>query len=60
MALCPTSRGRPEAAPATGFPTVRASVGTWTRYDGTSLDLYQHGARYSGADPRVRVVVSKG
>ncbi|MFB6833122.1 hypothetical protein [Streptomyces hydrogenans] len=44
----------------TGFLTVRASVATWTRYDGTSIDLSQDGARYSGADQSDVVVVSKG
>ncbi|MFB7345762.1 hypothetical protein ACFCZ6_37560 [Streptomyces hydrogenans] len=44
----------------TGFLTVRASVATWTRYDGTSVDLSQDGARYSGSDQSDIVVVSKG
>ncbi|MER5741407.1 hypothetical protein ABT117_37910 [Streptomyces sp. NPDC002262] len=44
----------------TGFLTVRNSVATWTRYDGTSVDLSEDGARYSGADQSDVVVVSKG
>ncbi|MFD6348308.1 hypothetical protein ACFWF9_26815 [Streptomyces roseolus] len=44
----------------TGFLTTRSSVATWTRYDGTSVQLPDDGSRYSGAAQSDVVVASKG